>query len=165
MAALSAHPSAAATAGGAVRGGGQGGGQEVLTFHTERFDAVRDGAVTLEWNDISSVGHGGLTYSVIAADGSRYYEGSLPKAFISGLADGSYRFTVSAINNRGELIAVSLREAEVTVNHWPLRYALMLLIVGGCVMASVIGVIAAGARASWRAGSDGPEPAGAPPLS
>jgi len=131
-----------------------------LEFQTVRFDAVHDGSVTLAWTEIfPATSSGDQSYVVRESDGSVYYRGAFPQAFISGLADGEYSFSVCAIDEQGETIA-----AAVTVTHWPLFYAATLLTIGGVVFFSVIGVVVHGAWTS-RSADQGPEPKGATPRS
>lgn len=116
--------------------------QGVIAFTPDVHENLREGYVTLNWSAVD----GADSYEVIDEDQHPVYRGALPQSFISGLADGTYRYQVRARDDAGEIIASSVDPATVTVKHWPLSYALSLFVVGLLVVIGVVTVIARGVR-------------------
>ncbi|MCM2371506.1 hypothetical protein [Aporhodopirellula aestuarii] len=110
-----------------------------------RFDNVREGYQSLQWNEIE----GANRYQVLDSDGNSYYEGGLPEAFISGLPDGEHTFVVQAFSVDEVLVGVTGQPAVIVVNHWPMSQAWASFGVGLIVFLAMIGLIGVGAlRAS-----------------
>ncbi|KAA5539075.1 hypothetical protein FYK55_25390 [Roseiconus nitratireducens] len=111
-----------------------------LQFDQTRFEAA-EGYLTLTWNELNSAAE----YSVRQDSGLEVYRGPLPEAFVSGLPDGTYQFTVDALDTQGQVIARSAQPAVVEVVHWPLRMALALFFGGLVIFLLLIAVIIRGA--------------------
>jgi hypothetical protein len=116
-----------------------------IDFFKHDFDDVREGYVTLSWNEVASA----AGYRVVDADNHEVYSGLLPEAFISGLPNGVHRFQVSALDTAGQMIVASTQPATVRVEHWDLSYALVLFALGGTTVLAVLSVIVKG---SWARG-------------
>lgn len=116
--------------------------QVSLAFEVDQFSDVREGYVSLEWNDVDAA----AAYSVTDYGGVEVFRGSRPQAFVSGLSDGDHAFSVTAVDATGNAIARSLTPATVTVNHWPLGLAIALFLCGLLVFLSLIGVLVTGIR-------------------
>jgi len=97
-----------------------------LPFKETEFDTTKAGHVALEWKDVEEA----VEYVVVDNHGDEVYRGPLPRAFVSGLSDGHYSYQVTAYDEYGEVLAKSDVAAEITVEHWPLQYALGLFAVG-----------------------------------
>lgn len=113
-----------------------------LAFSEAEFPVAREGYVQLKWNTVEPA----VAYEVTEARDGRAYYGEFPQAFVSGLSDGTYLFTVTAFGTDGEPLAVSDKPAEVVVRHWPLSQAVALFAIGLCVFLTLIGVIIYGTR-------------------
>ena len=118
-----------------------GESSQVLAFAATDLGEVREGYLTLQWNDVT----GAERYEVFDSQGRVAYSGSLPKAFLSGLSDGTYRYSVRAVSESDAIIAVSKESAVVNVSHWPMRYVVVLFSVGLIVVVTVAIVIVRGA--------------------
>ncbi len=116
-------------------------GVDKLQFSETDLDDVREGYFTLSWNACPSAAE----YQLTAADGHAVYRGPLAKAFVSGLADGTYEYHVEALDIRGQVIATSAIPVVIEVKHWSLRLALGLLTCGLVVFLVVVGLIVKGA--------------------
>ncbi len=126
-----------------------------IAFKQTKFEDVRAGYVSLEWNDVlekdSLAGRASeATYVVSDDDGTMYYHGHLPMAFVSGLPDGDYRFHIGVVGADGEVLATSDEPAVVQVEHWSLTQALSLFTIGLIVFLILIGLITHGAIRSRR---------------
>lgn len=113
-----------------------------IAFTEPLHEDVREGYVTLEWNEIDDA----RRYELIDSDGALVYSGPLPQAFLSGLSDGSYQYSVRALSGTNEIIASSEAPAVVKVEHWPMRYVVVLFLVGLVVVIAVVVVIVRGAQ-------------------
>lgn len=116
-------------------------GVDKLQFSETELGDAREGYFTLSWNACPSAAE----YQLTAADGHTVYRGPLAKAFVSGLADGTYEYHVEALDIRGQVIATSAIPAVIEVKHWSLRLALGLLTCGLVVFLVVVGLIVKGA--------------------
>lgn len=104
---------------------------------------LREGYATLRWSTSPQA----LTYRVTSlADDTVIYTGHLPQAFISGLADGEYRFAVVGLGASGEVVAAAAEPLVVQVRHWDQAMAWSLFAVGAVVVSSIVGVLLIGAR-------------------
>ncbi|OYP39141.1 hypothetical protein CGZ80_00385 [Rhodopirellula sp. MGV] len=119
-----------------------GGELQAIAFGEDIPSRVREGYVSITWADVPDAAR----YEVIDRNGSVLHSGVFSQAFISGLPDGIYHYRVRALSGTGEPIAITPKELEVEVSHWPYRYVVPLLLVGLFVMLSVVGVIVAGQR-------------------
>ncbi|TWT75226.1 hypothetical protein [Allorhodopirellula solitaria] len=117
----------------------------MMAFKQVEFDDVRAGYVTLEWNDILDEAEFESSYLVKDGEGTTYYRGHLPMAFISGLPDGEYRFDVWAVDSEGSILARGSGPAVVRVEHWSLTQAMSLFVIGLVVFLILVGVIVHGA--------------------
>ncbi|WP_145344000.1 hypothetical protein [Rosistilla ulvae] len=117
--------------------------EDPLRFSETEFTAVQEGYLTLRWNEVAEA----TEYQVIDDTGLSRYRGLFPEAFISGLADGTYRFNVRALDSDGNELARSTVPASVEVKHWSLSFSLMLLSCGMVVFLAIIGLIVVG---TWR---------------
>lgn len=115
---------------------------DTLQFNKTKLADAREGYFTLSWNAFPSAAE----YQLTTADGHCVYRGPLPKAFVSGLADGTYEYHVSAVDAGGQVLATTATPAVVQVEHWPLRLALALLTCGGIVFLVVVGLIVKGTQ-------------------
>lgn len=116
-----------------------------IEFVQTRFDRVREGYQSLQWNEIA----GATRYLILDSEGNSYYEGALPEAFISGLSDGEHSFMAQAFSADNRLVGASVQSAVMLVDHWPMSQAWASFGVGLIVFLAMIGLIAAGAlRAS-----------------
>lgn len=118
------------------------GPSDELVFSETRFDVARVGHVSLSWNSIEAAAE----YVVSDSQGDVPYRGAFPQAFVSGLSDGTYTFTVTAFDENGQQIATSAKPAIVLVQHWPLWQAMTLLGIGLIVFLVIISLIWLG----WR---------------
>lgn len=103
---------------------------------------LREGYTTLWWDPTPDA----AAYELTDDAGTTIYRGHLPQAFVSGLSDGEHVFTVAPIDEDGEWLASDPLSITVTVEHWGLRFALLLLTIGAIVVAALVGVLAVG---SW----------------
>ncbi|WP_146530254.1 hypothetical protein [Novipirellula artificiosorum] len=117
-----------------------------LAFEETVFDDVREGYVSLAWNPVE----GASEYIVTEHGGVTPYRGAFRKAFVSGLADGTYRYQVRAYDESGTLLLESTTDAVVQVNHWPLWQAIALFVMGLLLFLTLISVIVLGASSSGR---------------
>lgn len=120
------------------------GAPNELQFEKTQLDLSREGYASLTWNVLP----GAAIYQVTDAAGKVRYAGALPECFVSGLADGSYQFQLTAIDGSGQVIAKAEEPAVLTVSHWPLGYALIAFAVGLTVMCFVVGMIVVGTRST-----------------
>ncbi|MCO8121595.1 hypothetical protein NHH03_07595 [Stieleria sp. TO1_6] len=125
--------------------------QSGVQFEQSEFDNIQEGYLTLRWNDVPTAVEYRLHSDQIYSDqihsdrGVTQYRGPLPEAFVSGLADGTYLFSVDAIDDAGQVIASTLNPATVHVKHWSLRFALALAGCGLVVFLAIMALIAKGA--------------------
>lgn len=122
---------------------------EPLQFNATQLVDAHEGYFTLSWNAYPSA----VEYQLMAADGQSVYRGPLPKAFVSGLANGTYEYRVDALDARGQVLATTATPAVVEVEHWSLRLALALLTCGFAVFLVVVGLIVKG---TWQTRSEPP---------
>ncbi|TWU18823.1 hypothetical protein Poly21_09890 [Allorhodopirellula heiligendammensis] len=125
-----------------------------IAFNQTRFVDVREGYVSLEWNDVlgseSLHKDGGNTlatdasYMVWDERGTVYYRGHLPMAFVSGLPDGDYQFDVAVAARDGQILRHADEPAIVMVRHWSMPQAMSLFTVGLVVFLALIAVIVHG---------------------
>lgn len=115
-----------------------------IQFLKTHFPDVHEGYVSLQWDDILSDRMSASRYQVYDQDNSVVYRGSLPMAFVSGLADGEYEFWVEAIDADGKLLARSTEPARVEVEHWSLSQAMLLFGIGLTVFLFLVAVIVHG---------------------
>lgn len=115
-----------------------------LDFETSVFNEVREGYVSLAWNDWP----GAVAYRVTDSNGKTVYQGEFSEAFVSGLPDGSHRFSLVALDSGGEPINVVVPIATVHVAHWPMWQAMTSLVIGAVVFVLLIGAIIHGSFAS-----------------
>lgn len=111
-----------------------------LQFNKTKLADAREGYFTLSWNAYPSA----VEYQLTTADGHSVYRGVFPKAFVSGLADGTYEYHVDALDAGGQVLATTTSPAVVEVEHWSLRLALTLLTCGCVVFLVVVGLIVKG---------------------
>ncbi|QDT07727.1 hypothetical protein K227x_61550 [Rubripirellula lacrimiformis] len=129
-------------------------GTPSIAFQQTEFDSVREGYVTLRWNDVlnTAAGQGSdgpdAHYEVIDASGNRMYRGQFPEAFLSGLPNGTFQMHVRAIDSGGNLVAQSTVPAVVQVVHWTMTQAMSCFAVGGFVFLALVCVITRGAMAT-----------------
>lgn len=116
-------------------------GLSELSFDESRHTGLREGHVSLSWNEIE----GAEEYRLTDDTGAVLYRGAFERAFVSGLPDGTHTFTVQALGADGEVLASSQQPAVLEVNHWPLAQAWALFAVGLIVVVSLISVIISGA--------------------
>lgn len=115
-----------------------------LFLHKTNFDIAREGYVSLSWDPIENAAQ----YEVLDSNQRSQYRGTFPQAFISGLSDGRHRFEVIAYDRSNHVIARSGTAAELTVEHWSLRRALILFFIGLAVFIAIIAVILIGTLTS-----------------
>ena len=134
-----------------------------LAFEQTRFTEVRAGHVTLAWQPLPVAGqplpvsgqpaNGAdpeIEYRVRDESGAVLYRGEFPRAFISGLPDGTHRFDLDAFDGDGNLVASAAEPALVEVSHWPMPYAWASFAAGSVVVATLLFVIIGGALKSRR---------------
>ena len=119
------------------------GPSDEIAFSQTEFSSVREGYVSLSWNALDRA----VEYVVSDSDGDIPYRGAFTQAFVSGLSDGEYRYTVAAFDESGRQIATSRLPAKVVVEHWPLWQALMLFGIGLFVFLIIIALILRGSLA------------------
>jgi hypothetical protein len=119
---------------------------EALRFDQVEFDPVREGYLSLSWNSIPVA----VQYQLRDDAGGLIYEGPLSEAFVSGLADGTYRFHVTALDATGHLLATSDVPATVHVEHWSLPFALSLFSTGLVVFLVLVGLLRRGSLLAAR---------------
>lgn len=88
------------------------------------------------------------------ADDTVIYSGHLPQAFVSGLADGKYRFAVSGLDASGDVVAVGAEPLVVQVQHWDLTMAWALFAIGAVVVSGLVGVLLIAARSTHESETD-----------
>lgn len=104
---------------------------------------LREGYATLRWSTSPQA----RTYRVTSlADDTVIYTGHLPQAFISGLADGEYRFAVVGLGASGAVVAAGAEPLVVQVRHWDQAMAWSLFAIGAVVVSCIVGVLLIGAR-------------------
>lgn len=101
---------------------------------------ISDGRAKLSWESCE----GAEGYRVRELGGAVFYEGRIPRAFISGLPDGDHEFVVEALDADGGVLAASPQSTVMVVQHWKLSTAFGLLSVGAVVFACIVGVLLAG---------------------
>lgn len=101
---------------------------------------ISDGRAKLSWESYE----GAEGYRVRELGGAVFYEGRIPRAFISGLPDGDHEFVVEALDADGGVLAASPQSTVMVVQHWKLSTAFSLLSVGAVVFACIVGVLWAG---------------------
>lgn len=122
-----------------------------LAFEQTRFAEVRAGHVTLSWVPLAENGTDReIEYRVRDESGAVLYRGDFPRAFISGLPDGTHRFELDAFDGDGDLVASAAEPALVEVSHWPMRYAWASFGAGLVVVTTLLFVIIGGALKSRR---------------
>ena len=127
-----------------------------LAFEQTRFAEVRAGHVTLSWEPLAAAGPFGnesdreIEYRVRDESGAVLYRGDFPRAFISGLPDGTHRFELDAFDGDGNLVASAAEPASVEVSHWPMHYAWASFGAGLVVVTTLLFVIIGGALKSRR---------------
>lgn len=114
--------------------------QSELIFTESEIGPVQEGYFTLSWSPVDQP----VEYVLSDSDKNVVYRCVLPEAFVSGLADGTYAYSIKAIDANGDVVAESMQPAQVTVEHWPLWYALALFACGLVVFLSVVVVIVQG---------------------
>lgn len=130
--------------------------KSMLAFEQTRFAEVRAGHVTLAWQPLPVAGqpeNGAdpeIEYRVRDESGAVLYRGEFPRAFISGLPDGTHRFDLDAFDGDGNLVASAAEPALVEVSHWPMPYAWASFAAGSVVVATLLFVIIGGALKSRR---------------
>ncbi|MEZ6133632.1 MAG: hypothetical protein R3C53_01860 [Pirellulaceae bacterium] len=112
-----------------------------IAFVESRFPPLREGYVSLEWNVVETA----ESYRLSTPDGQVYYQGSLPKAFVSGLSNGQYTFHIEALGPDENRIAISELPAIVNVEHWSMFQAMLLFSIGGAVLLALVVVLLVGA--------------------
>lgn len=128
--------------------------QDALAFTKVQFLLSHEGHLTLSWNPLVPLDRDTeLTYMVVDDDDQRYYQGVFPSAFISGLADGEYRFHLHAVDAEGVRIATSLQPAEIQIRHWPGSYAWALMAIGFTIVGVMVVVIVLGDRQTGDTGN------------
>lgn len=115
-----------------------------LEFETSAFDGVHEGYVTLVWNKSPDA----AAYRVTDTDGDTVYQGEFNQAFVSGLPNGTHKFSLVALNDRGQLLDIGVPIATVNVSHWPMWQAMTSLGIGAVVFVLLIGVIVHGTVAA-----------------
>ncbi|QDV68226.1 hypothetical protein Poly24_19350 [Rosistilla carotiformis] len=123
--------------------------EDPLRFSETEFTEIQEGYLTLRWNEIADAAE----YQVVDDAEVSRYKGLFPEAFVSGLANGDYRFHVRAFDRDGNLLAQSTIPAEVHVQHWSLSFSLMLMGCGFIVFLVIIGLIVVG---TWQTRQTGP---------
>lgn len=113
-----------------------------IEFTESRWDPMREGYATLEWNRVD----GAAEYELLDSIGSVVYRGVLTKAFLSGLPDGRYQYHVRAIDENNQVLASSTVAAELQVEHWSTPLFLSLFAIGLVVVLAVAAVLISGAK-------------------
>jgi len=80
-------------------------------------------------------------YRLVSGDGTIHYEGRLPRAFVSGLPDGDYRFRVIALDREASPLDAQSDWFSVSVRHWDLTFAWSVFAIGAVVFVSVLVVL------------------------
>ena len=113
---------------------------DTLQFNKTKLTDVREGYFTLSWNAYPRA----TEYQLTTTDGQPVYRGPLPRAFVSGLADGTYEYRVNALDASGQVLASTATPTVVHVEHWSLRLAIVLLTCGFVVFLIIVGLIVKG---------------------
>ena len=101
----------------------------------------RAGYVTVIWSEYP----GAWSYRLVNREQTELYRGAFTQAFVSGLPDGRYAFTVMALDRSGKVLAETEEPFTVSVEHWPLSQAWLLFGTGLIVFVCLVLVIVRGA--------------------
>ena len=113
----------------------------------DQLEISREGYATLIW--VPDPGADG--YRVVDDSGRTVYEGRIPQAFVSGLGDGTHRFRVVSLDERGEVLREGPQAVTLTVEHWSLWLTWTLFGVGAAVMVALVAVLVIGSREQRKA--------------
>ncbi|WP_146597564.1 hypothetical protein [Novipirellula galeiformis] len=114
--------------------------KQSLAFEETSFSLNKEGYLSLRWNEISDA----TQYILVDQQQRELYRGAFPVAFVSGLSDGTHPFHVQALDADGSVIATTRDPAVVVVEHWPMRYAIGLFVVGLAVFVTLLALIVRG---------------------
>lgn len=121
---------------------------EVLEFTSSNPLISDAGHGSLTWKEVP----GAATYIVRSASESNliYYSGAQNIAFVSGLPDGDYKFSVEALDADSNLLARSTQASVIEVKHLSLGLTWLLFSVGLVVVVAMLWIIVYGTLLSRR---------------